>query len=159
MGYYFCAKCNAYFNSPYYCHHKYAPEAPVFRKEQIMAAYSVWMYYETDGDAGAYDITLFSTKAKAEAYQIQKNDAYGRVDEIKVDDKVPASPYSAPLCPECDGEMVSRKSQYGTFWGCKKYPKCKGTRDSEGRTKEEAKIAREKERPEPIDEHYRFGKG
>lgn len=68
--------------------------------------------------------------------------------------------YDGLKCPDCDGEMVSRKSQYGTFWGCKKYPKCKGTRDSEGRTKEEVRIAREKERekPEPIDEHYRFGK-
>lgn len=40
-------------------------------------------------------------------------------------------------CPDCDGEMVSRKSQYGTFWGCKDYPKCKGTRDSSGMSKAE----------------------
>ena len=39
------------------------------------------------------------------------------------------------LCPDCDGEMVSRTGQYGVFWGCKAYPKCKGTRDSMGRSK------------------------
>lgn len=38
-------------------------------------------------------------------------------------------------CPECDGEMVSRKGQYGVFWGCKSYPSCNGTRDSQGRSK------------------------
>ena len=38
-------------------------------------------------------------------------------------------------CPDCGGPMVSRKSQFGTFWGCLNYPECKGTRDSEGRSK------------------------
>lgn len=40
-------------------------------------------------------------------------------------------------CPVCEGPMISRKGQYGTFWGCKNYPECKGTRDSMGRSKEE----------------------
>ena len=35
-------------------------------------------------------------------------------------------------CPECDGPMVPRTSQYGKFWGCKAYPRCKGTRNVEG---------------------------
>lgn len=35
-------------------------------------------------------------------------------------------------CPECDGPMVSRKSQYGVFWGCVDYPKCRGTRNADG---------------------------
>ena len=38
-------------------------------------------------------------------------------------------------CPECDEPMVSRKSKFGVFWGCKNYPICKGTRDSMGRSK------------------------
>lgn len=45
-------------------------------------------------------------------------------------------------CPECDGEMVPRKSIHGTFWGCKKYPKCKGTRDSMGMSKAERNAER-----------------
>lgn len=40
-------------------------------------------------------------------------------------------------CPECGGEMISRQSKFGIFWGCKKYPECKGTRDSMGRSKAE----------------------
>jgi ssDNA-binding Zn-finger/Zn-ribbon topoisomerase 1 len=41
--------------------------------------------------------------------------------------------------------MISRKSQYGVFWGCKNYPKCRGTRDSMGRSKAERDIEREKD--------------
>ena len=33
------------------------------------------------------------------------------------------------LCPLCDQEMVTRRaSRGGVFWGCPKYPKCRGTR-------------------------------
>lgn len=45
----------------------------------------VWMYYETDGDAGYYRITLFSTNAKAIAYQKLLNNAYGHIDPINVE--------------------------------------------------------------------------
>lgn len=38
-------------------------------------------------------------------------------------------------CPDCDGEMLPRKSIHGKFWGCKDYPRCKGTRDSNGESK------------------------
>ncbi|HWY33597.1 MAG TPA: topoisomerase DNA-binding C4 zinc finger domain-containing protein [Nitrosopumilaceae archaeon] len=51
-------------------------------------------------------------------------------------------------CPECEGPMISRKSEYGVFWGCKSYPLCKGTRDSMGRSKQE----REEERIDNQDE-------
>lgn len=61
-------------------------------------------------------------------------------------------------CPECGGEMISRKGAYGVFWGCKKYPKCRGTRDSEGKSKEDRD--REKaSKVEPQDEMYRFNRG
>jgi ssDNA-binding Zn-finger/Zn-ribbon topoisomerase 1 len=46
-------------------------------------------------------------------------------------------------CPECDGPMVSRKSKYGVFWGCRKFPECKGTRDSMGRSKVEREAERD----------------
>ena len=37
-------------------------------------------------------------------------------------------------CPECDGPMVSRanKATGQRFWGCKNFPKCKGTRNTDG---------------------------
>jgi len=46
---------------------------------------------------------------------------------------VPAS----PLCPQCNAEMVVRTARQGSkagreFWGCTAYPKCKGTRSTEG---------------------------
>lgn len=40
-------------------------------------------------------------------------------------------------CPDCQGPMVSRKSQHGVFWGCRNYPRCKGTRDVNGESKAE----------------------
>ena len=40
-------------------------------------------------------------------------------------------------CPVCEGEMISRQGQYGKFWGCMKFPECKGTRDANGRSKED----------------------
>lgn len=46
-------------------------------------------------------------------------------------------------CPDCDGEMASRKGKFGTFWGCKNYPKCKGTRDSMGRSKQDKEQEKE----------------
>ncbi|MET0786283.1 MAG: topoisomerase DNA-binding C4 zinc finger domain-containing protein [Paenisporosarcina sp.] len=45
----------------------------------------------------------------------------------------------ALLCPECNSEMRARvnRSNGEKFYGCSKYPNCKGTRDSEGLSKQE----------------------
>jgi len=56
------------------------------------------------------------------------------------------SVYEDVKCPECGGKMISRKGQYGTFWGCAKYPDCRGTRDSEGRSKAERDAQKNKVR-------------
>ncbi|MEK6765781.1 MAG: topoisomerase DNA-binding C4 zinc finger domain-containing protein [Planctomycetota bacterium] len=32
------------------------------------------------------------------------------------------------LCPACNSVMVLRNGKYGKFYGCSKYPYCKGTR-------------------------------
>lgn len=40
-------------------------------------------------------------------------------------------------CPDCEGPMIARDSKYGKFWGCIRFPVCKGTRDSMGRSKQE----------------------
>lgn len=45
--------------------------------------------------------------------------------------------YEEVLCPECNEPMVSRKGKYGVFWGCKSFPNCKGTRDSNGKSKQD----------------------
>ncbi len=31
-------------------------------------------------------------------------------------------------CPICHSEMIMRKSKYGAFYGCSRYPQCKGKR-------------------------------
>lgn len=63
-------------------------------------------------------------------------------------------------CPECNGDMVSRRNKASgeMFWGCKKYPNCKGTRDSFGRSKMEREIEREDEAQKPADERFRFNR-
>lgn len=33
-----------------------------------------------------------------------------------------------PTCPRCGTMMVQRSSRYGDFWGCGRYPDCRGTR-------------------------------
>lgn len=44
-------------------------------------------------------------------------------------------------CPLCDGPMKSRanKTTGQRFWGCADFPKCKGTRDTDG----EARVVRD----------------
>ncbi len=39
---------------------------------------------------------------------------------------VPAS----PTCPQCGGLMKLRSGRFGEFWGCLKYPDCRGTRQA-----------------------------
>jgi restriction system protein len=51
-------------------------------------------------------------------------------------DKPPATAAPAtPLCPKCGGEMVKRVAKRGgnaggEFWGCRRYPACKGVRNA-----------------------------
>jgi four helix bundle suffix protein len=35
---------------------------------------------------------------------------------------------ASPACPECQGTMRKRSSSRGPFWGCARYPDCKGLR-------------------------------
>ena len=40
--------------------------------------------------------------------------------------------YSTFPCPKCGSKMVKRKSKYGEFLGCEKYPTCKSILDTNG---------------------------
>jgi len=55
-------------------------------------------------------------------------------------------------CPDCDGPMTPRKSQYGTFWGCKAYPKCKGIRDVNGDSKDDRARRKAAEDPDKYED-------
>ena len=46
----------------------------------------LWAYFQTDGDAGWYHVRLFKTKDAAERYRSLQNSAYGRVEQIMVED-------------------------------------------------------------------------
>lgn len=49
-------------------------------------------------------------------------------------------------CPECGLEMVRRTNKYGkSFWGCRDYPNCKGTRNVDGDSRDEVDNLREDE--------------
>lgn len=53
------------------------------------------------------------------------------------DSPKPKLPYENLKCPECQGDMIARNGKYGKFWGCKSFPECKGTRNSEGLSKQD----------------------
>jgi hypothetical protein len=36
---------------------------------------------------------------------------------------------ATPTCPRCQSRMVMRSGRYGQFWGCSRFPYCKGTRN------------------------------
>lgn len=61
-------------------------------------------------------------------------------------------PIESLKCPLCSSIMVSRVNN-GTgqhFWGCPKYPHCKGTRNTDGEASthiKERREAREEEEP------------
>lgn len=44
----------------------------------------------------------------------------------------PSSVNRTPKCPKCGASMILRSSRYGKFYGCSKYPSCKGKRDYRG---------------------------
>jgi len=37
---------------------------------------------------------------------------------------------AAVLCPQCNAPMKQRNGKYGAFWGCTRYPECRGTRQA-----------------------------
>lgn len=66
--------------------------------------------------------------AATEYYELAMNKLFRDKEKIKLDNL---------KCPSCDGEMVSRTNRETKqrFWGCKNYPNCKGTRDTDGLSK------------------------
>ncbi len=50
-------------------------------------------------------------------------------------------------CPDCGGPMTSRanKATGQRFWGCNAYPKCRGTRNTDGEAKAERRHFRDSE--------------
>ncbi len=47
--------------------------------------------------------------------------------------------YADFACKKCKSKMVKRKSKFGEFYGCEKFPQCRATADTEGNFKESKK--------------------
>lgn len=83
---------------------------------------------------------------------------YKDVNEVTIEPLKPSSKPENVKCPDCGSEMKSRTGKYGTFWGCVNYPKCTGTRDSEGRSREEREAERINKAAVEQQEFYKFNK-
>lgn len=105
----------------------------------------VWLYYEELEDS-KYRIRVFSTKEKAENFlESEKPLGYVYISEFTIDEGVKAAfKYDEWKCPDCGSSMKSRTGGFGTFWGCVKYPGCRGTRDSNGLSKAERAALRDR---------------
>ena len=100
----------------------------------------------SQGAAGGYIVTsgVFTEEARRFAASsgiklIDGTQLAACIRTVKTDDPppvtpgIPTSPPSTPVCPVCGAAMQERKATRGAhagqlFWGCSRYPKCRGTR-------------------------------
>jgi restriction system protein len=74
--------------------------------------------------------------AEGRAITLMDGDALSQVlasDGFQTESHEESSAAQSPSCPVCGSSMVRRTAKHGTnagtdFWGCSKYPACKGTR-------------------------------
>lgn len=78
---------------------------------------ALWEQALDDVSEGRMSLDAFLQKQKEWTLRLVDR---GRQQAIKL-----TAPVS-PLCPECGGIMRKRNSDNGVFWGCVKYPLCKG---------------------------------
>ena len=64
------------------------------------------------------EIVIFDKQARKEHIHQVKNQTYERIRKE-----------NSLECPRCGGALVVRNGQYGKFYGCSNYPKCKYTRN------------------------------
>ncbi|MBR5516599.1 MAG: topoisomerase DNA-binding C4 zinc finger domain-containing protein, partial [Firmicutes bacterium] len=83
---------------------------------------------------GKYNPKVLNDEQKNEIYEfIKSNQKTGK--EARLEHKEQVKSYNIELermkdekiCPYCKIPLVERKGKYGSFYGCKNYPKCKYT--------------------------------
>ena len=52
----------------------------------------------------------------------------GLTSDPRQDDQGGTGAAAPPTCPDCGGSMQLRRGRFGEFWGCLRYPDCRGTR-------------------------------
>ena len=85
-------------------------------------------------NAKGYFITTnkFTLEAErfAEDKPIELIDGYRLLEYInqaKIKEVPDTADHLPKVCPDCGGEMVSKRGKYGAFFGCSNYPKCRYT--------------------------------
>lgn len=81
-------------------------------KQEVLSAARIAEAYQIIQKANIVDGNHRALHVRT-AKSIAQNNANGRVYKI---------------CPQCGGNLVKRDGKYGTFWGCKNYPKCRYTK-------------------------------
>lgn len=64
-----------------------------------------------------------------------------------------------PSCPTCRGEMLGVIGKYGKFYGCRKFPHCRGSRNLDGSDGREPSVQNMSDdghypEPDPDDDSY-----
>jgi hypothetical protein len=61
-------------------------------------------------------------------------------------------------CPDCGSAMIQRKNKQSgnIFYGCKKFPECKGTRDENGLSKAERDEKKNRDESYPQQDGFAF---
>jgi hypothetical protein len=66
----------------------------------------------------------FGSMTHQEAYE------HGIIDELGYEIGTASRKPSGPgACPKCGHKMHTVKGKFGRFWGCNKFPECKGSRN------------------------------
>lgn len=65
---------------------------------------------------------------------------------------------SSYKCPNCNEQMVERNGKQGVFYGCSKYPKCKGIRNGDGSNPFDTKYKCQKCQSPMIERKGKWGK-
>lgn len=77
------------------------------------------VYYGKDRTFGR----IVGTQKRVNRIQTWKKNLIQRINEVARDEPV--------VCPVCFSPMVLRSGNFGKFFGCVSFPKCKGTRNVE----------------------------
>ena len=74
--------------------------------------------------ASSYGIETIDGFALLDLVREARGEVPGLIESLREDGAKPPGP---PSCPRCHDSMVMRKGPRGRFWGCARYPSCRGT--------------------------------
>jgi restriction system protein len=81
---------------------------------------------EADRFARSVGMSLVTGRQLLSKLAVLRHGADPPVQDSKTSEQVATEPSSGRVCPLCLAPMTSRTGRYGPFWGCSRYPECKG---------------------------------